>query len=115
MRTCPILLDLYDLGRYVSLLSRACCGRAEKEMTEHNSRPTPLAGGAAGLGLQLAVGMVVFAGAGYWLDRRRGGGIAFTLAGVGLGLFYIGYECWKLIRALNAEAAQQSDDAKKRK
>ncbi|MBW7908723.1 MAG: AtpZ/AtpI family protein [Kiritimatiellae bacterium] len=83
-------------------------------MSEHNTKPSPLAGVAAGFGLQLAVGMVVFAGGGYWLDRRRGGGIAFTLAGVGLGLFYIGYECWKLVRLLNEEPTKQTNDGQKR-
>lgn len=48
--------------------------------------------------------MAVFAGGGFWLDRRRGGGVAFTLAGIGLGLFYGGYEVWKLIRWMNEEA-----------
>ncbi len=56
---------------------------------------------AAGLGLQLAVGMAVFAGGGYWLDRRHGGGVGFTLGGVFLGLVCGGYECWKVFRQLN--------------
>ncbi len=58
--------------------------------------------------MQLAVGMAVFAGGGYWLDRRRGGGVAFTLAGIGLGLFYGGYEVWKVVRELNAKANGKS-------
>ena len=65
-------------------------------------------GPAAGLGMQLAVGMLFFVGGGYWLDRKRGGGVAFTLAGVALGLFYMGYEVWKLVRAMN-RAAEQSE------
>lgn len=63
---------------------------------------------AVGLGMQLAVGMAVFAGGGYWLDRRRGGGVAFTLTGIGLGLFYCGYEVWKVVRELNAKANGES-------
>jgi hypothetical protein len=52
------------------------------------------------LGTNLAVGMAVFAAGGYWIDQKRGGGGAFTLAGIFLGLFYGGYEVWKLIKRL---------------
>ena len=52
------------------------------------------------LGTQLAVGMVFFTLLGNWVDRKRGGGSGFTLAGIFLGLFYGGYEVWKLIRQL---------------
>lgn len=52
------------------------------------------------LGTQLAVGMVVFTLLGAWVDRKRGGGYGFTLGGVFLGLFYCGYEVWKLVREL---------------
>ena len=52
------------------------------------------------LGLQMAVGMAVFAGGGHWIDQKRGGGNLFTLLGVFLGLFYMGYEVWKLVRDL---------------
>ena len=62
-------------------------------------RLTP--GAAAGLGLDLAVGMAVFAFGGYWLDRRRGTGQFWTLCGVFLGLVYAAYEVWKSIRALD--------------
>ena len=53
------------------------------------------------LGVQMAVGMAVFAGGGYWIDQKRGGGVIFTLLGVFLGLFYMGYEVWKLVRDIN--------------
>ncbi len=62
------------------------------------------------LGIQLAVGMVVFAGLGYWIDKKRGGGNAFTLIGIFLGMFYGGYEVWKLIRVLQE---QDPDNEKK--
>ena len=62
---------------------------------------------AVNLGTQLAAGMAVFAGLGYWLDRRRGGGVAFTLAGVGLALLYGGYEVWKVVRMLQKETPER--------
>ncbi|HMP75822.1 MAG TPA: AtpZ/AtpI family protein [Kiritimatiellia bacterium] len=65
---------------------------------------------AAGLGMQLAVGMLVFTGGGYWLDQRRGGGVAFTLVGAGLGLFYVGYEIWKVVRSLNGGNRTDTDN-----
>lgn len=68
---------------------------------------------AVGLGLQLAVGMVVFAGGGYWLDRKRGGGVAFTLVGVALGLVYCGYECWKVVRQINPRPSDHGQHEKK--
>lgn len=58
---------------------------------------------AMNLGLQLAGGMIVFAGLGYGLDRRRGGGVVCTLVGVFLGLVYGGYEVWKVVRLLQRE------------
>lgn len=83
-------------------------------MSDRSQTPPPGPGPAAGLGLQLAVGMAVFAGGGYWLDRKRGGGALFTLVGVGLGLFYGGYECWKVVRELNRDPALKQNDAKRR-
>ena len=55
---------------------------------------------ALGLGTQLLAGMVVCAGLGYFVDRRRGGGAAFTLLGMFMGLLYGGYEVWKLVRQI---------------
>jgi len=57
--------------------------------------------GALAFGMNFAVGMAGFTLLGYWLDRRRGGGSACTLAGVFAGLAYGGYELWKVIRELN--------------
>ncbi len=59
---------------------------------------------ALGLGTQLLAGFVVFTWLGWWLDRRRGGGSAFTLAGILMAFLYGGYEVWKLVRALNRES-----------
>lgn len=63
----------------------------------------PAAGAALGFGIQFAVAMGLFSWLGMKMDQRRGGGQAFTLLGVFLGLGYGGYELWKLIRLLNAE------------
>ena len=63
-------------------------------------------GTAISLGLNMAVGVVVFTLAGYWLDQRRGGGKAWTLCGIFLGLFYGAYEVWKVVRQLNRKAAE---------
>jgi ATP synthase protein I len=72
----------------------------------------PLAGRQmAGVGFDLAVGMAVFAFGGYWLDRRRGTGQFWTLVGAGLGLVYIAYQVWKLVRSADgAEARKSSPD-----
>ncbi len=53
------------------------------------------------LGLNMVVGMGVFTYAGYWIDQKRGGGEVATLIGMFLGLFYCGYEVWKLMRIDN--------------
>ena len=53
------------------------------------------------VGLNLAVGMGVCVYGGYFLDQKTGGGQIWTLVGTGLGLFYCGYEIWKLLQELN--------------
>lgn len=58
---------------------------------------------AMSLGIQLAVGMVVFASLGYYADRRSGGGTRWTLLGIFFGLFYCAYEIWKLVRIMQAD------------
>ena len=63
-------------------------------------------GTAISLGLNMAVGVVVFTLAGYWVDQRRGGGKAWTLCGIFLGLFYGAYEVWKVVRQLSRKAAE---------
>lgn len=75
--------------------------------------PKPGLAAALGLGTQMAVGMAFFAGIGYYADRRRGGGTAFTLAGVFLGLLYGGYEVWKVVRMLNEEERTAPRDAQR--
>lgn len=71
------------------------------ETPAQKERQRRLLAQALTLGTQLAAGMAVFAGLGIYIDKRRGGGQAGTLAGIFLGLFYGGYEVWKLVRSLN--------------
>jgi hypothetical protein len=55
------------------------------------------------LGFDLAVGFGLFTFGGYWLDRRRGGGMGWTLAGAGVGFLYCIYEVWKALKALERD------------
>jgi F0F1-type ATP synthase assembly protein I len=68
----------------------------EKEQLEKRSAIAS----ALSLGMNFAVGMAVFAAGGWWIDQKRGGGEAFTLAGIFLGLLYGAYEVWKTVKAL---------------
>jgi hypothetical protein len=58
----------------------------------------------AGLGLQLAVSLVVFVLAGQWLDRKLGTGGIMTIAFAFLGF---GGTMWSLIRTLNRKDGGQ--------
>ncbi len=63
-------------------------------------------GQAVMLGMNFAVGMAIFSFLGFYVDQRRGqSGILFSVIGICLGLAYGGYEVWKVIRILNAQAA----------
>ena len=59
----------------------------------------------------MTAGMAVFAGAGYFIDQKTGGGQGWTLGGIFLGLFYCGYEVWKLVHHSNKliETPQKKD------
>lgn len=59
------------------------------------------------LGIQMAVGMALFTWLGWWLDRSRGGGRAFTLCGMFLGLFYGFYEVWKVTRRTDGREGEE--------
>lgn len=77
---------------------------------QDDARKTELSsfyGTAIMLGLNMAVGVVVFTLAGYWVDQKRGGGKAWTLCGIFMGLFYGAYEVWKVVRELDKKAAEQ--------
>lgn len=68
------------------------------------SNPPPrLSSPYLSLGLTLSVGMVVFTLIGQAIDKKRGGGSGFTLAGMFLGLIYGGYEIWKAVRQINKD------------
>lgn len=54
----------------------------------------------AGLGIQLAVSILVFVFLGQWLDRRAGTGGLFTILGAFVGF---GGTMWSLIRRLNQD------------
>ena len=54
------------------------------------------------LGLNLAAGLILFTLLGLYIDRRRGGGVFWTICGMLLGVAYGVYEIWKILRALNA-------------
>ena len=51
------------------------------------------------LGLSIAFGMIFFLWLGHWLDKKQGG-YFWTIVGFLLGLFYCGYELWKMIRKI---------------
>lgn len=59
---------------------------------------------AAGLGIDLLAGMLLFTMGGYWLDHRHGAGVFWTLCGMFLGLIYGAYEVWKAIRGTDMSA-----------
>jgi len=50
------------------------------------------------LGINIAVGMALFTIIGNWIDKKLGDQHLWILVGMFLGLFYCGYEIWKLIR-----------------
>ena len=64
---------------------------------------------ALSLGMNMAAGVAVFTAIGYYLDQKRGGGKAWTLCGIFMGLFYGGYEVWKVVREIER---RYSDDQK---
>ena len=58
--------------------------------------------------------MAIFTALGWWIDKWRGGGQACTLAGIFLGLFYGGYELWKIVRELQREDSKPKNDGLKK-
>ena len=60
-------------------------------------------------GLTLVAGMIVFAGAGIWLDGKRDSSPLWTLTGVGMGFLFGIYETWKLYRQLNKTDHAEND------
>ena len=70
-------------------------------------------------GTSLALGSAVLILAGYWMDRRAGGGSSWTIAGLVLALVYSAYETWKLVRAIReppqaaGPGSERSDEIKR--
>jgi len=58
---------------------------------------------AVSLGTNMASAFVLFGLMGFYIDRRRGGGVAATLGGVLLAAAYSGYEVWKLVQRMDKE------------
>jgi F0F1-type ATP synthase assembly protein I len=54
------------------------------------------------IGTQMAVGVALFAFLGYLVDKRRGGGVLWTVVGTFVGLGYGAYETWRAVRAIEA-------------
>ena len=70
-------------------------------------------GRAVMMGLNFAVGMALFAFAGWYIDQKRGdGAILFTVCGMVLGLAYGAYEVWVVIRLLNEDTEKAMQDKK---
>lgn len=64
--------------------------------TKDKDRPKNIPG--ISLGINIAVGMALFTIIGNWIDKKLGDQHLWILVGMFLGLFYCGYEIWKLIR-----------------
>ena len=56
---------------------------------------------AISLGLNMAAGMAAFSALGYYWDQKSAKGYQWTLVGMFLGLFYCGYEVWKIVKEAN--------------
>jgi hypothetical protein len=86
-----------------------------KTQRDRESIPTFLQGTVPGgglnitLGIQLAFSWVVLIGGGVWLDRRQGGGWTFTFLGLLLGLAFLAYELWKIVRKVPAPPPPRTD------
>lgn len=78
---------------------------------EKNQAPNRTLQSAIGLGYQFLAATLLFVGAGYYIDLKRGGGSAFTLIGVLLTFLYGGYEVWKLVKFLEKEDENSQSSA----
>lgn len=68
--------------------------------TEAALRQRSALGQAVMLGTNVAAGMILFTLVGYYVDRKRGTGHFWTLAGMGMGIAYAAYEFWSTLRVL---------------
>ena len=78
--------------------------KAEKRQRQAEHRRMS---GALGFGTSFAAGMAVFSIGGHYLGVKIGRETACTLAGVGLGFAYGGWELWKLVVQANQRIAEQ--------
>lgn len=62
------------------------------------------------LGIAIAGAMAGLPLLGYWVDRKHGGGVTFTLVGAALGALLVAYEIWKVARALTQQDEADDDD-----
>ncbi len=62
-----------------------------------------------GLGSTLATGMAVFALLGVYIGKKTGHVALGSVLGVFLGLFFCGYEVWKLVRKNRRDAGPTGD------
>jgi len=70
-------------------------------MVNRQKKEAPKYTPALSLGVNMAAGMGIFTFIGFKIDEKRGGGTAWTMAGIFCGLLYCGYEVWKIIRDMN--------------
>jgi hypothetical protein len=82
----------------------------DKDRAEGSGRQDAWVSHALSLGTNIVAGMGLFTFLGYSIDKYRGGGILWTLAGAGLGLIYMAYEFWKVIRLLNSKPDDGKDN-----
>ena len=75
----------------------------EENKNNNSNRQLP----AVSLGLNMTAGMIMFSFIGHWIDEKRGGGYIATLIGMFLGLFYCGYEVWKIVRNTQGQENQR--------
>ncbi len=83
---------------------------ALKRKKRETQAPNRAMQSAIGLGYQFIAAILLFVGAGYYADSKRGGGYLFTLIGVALAFIYGGYEVWKLVRILEEEDESEGPD-----
>lgn len=75
------------------------CSKTGKESQEKDQSPSASKySSSLSLGINMVGGISLFSFIGFKIDQKLGGGSGFTLLGIFLGLFYGGYEVWKLVK-----------------
>lgn len=66
---------------------------------------------AMALGSTMTAAMIMFAGFGYYLDKKYAATTPwFTLAGMFFALFFSAYEVWKIVRRQNAKDGEEDKE-----